>query len=215
VLTVNVGPNGVSVFMGNGDGTFQPPVNYSTPNPPVSIALGDLNGDGKPDLVVVDPALGDWIVSVLLNNGDGTFQSPVNYSTAPGPLSVAIGDLNGDGKLDLAIACVDAVSILLGNGDGTFRAHVDYAAGSQGPIVLGDFNGDGRLDFAVMNNYELSVFLNNGGGSFTSTVTQLVNMFCYGMAAADFNGDGKLDLAVSSLWDSGGFEVFLVKSRVC
>jgi len=91
-------------------------------------------------------------VSILLGNGDGTFQPAVNYNVTFGPQSVAVGDFNGDGKLDLAVANYfgEALSILLGNGDGTFQAHVNYKAGS-GPVwvAVGDFNGDGRLDFAV------------------------------------------------------------------
>src|SRR6266567_3890984 len=116
-----------------------------------SVAVGDFNGDGKPDLA----ALNVSGIIVLLGNGDGTFQARVGYVAGSDPISVAVGDFNGDGKPDLAVANVhynvsffdrgtNNVNVLLGNGDGTFQAAANYAAGS-GPqsVAVGDFNGDG------------------------------------------------------------------------
>src|SRR5207247_7219261 len=98
---------------------------------PGSVALGDFNADGKPDLAVVGSSLND--VAILLGNGNGTFQAAVDYGTGDTPLSVAVADFNRDGKQDLAVANYGSnnVSILRGNGNGTFQSAVNYAAGAQ------------------------------------------------------------------------------------
>lgn len=123
--------NEISILLGNGDGTFQDPKQYLAasqgttssgfPGSTVAIAAADFNADGKPDLVVVNGGVNT--VSILLGNGDGTFQAHVDYPTGTTPSSVTVGDFNGDGKLDLAVTNQDdnTVSILLGNGDGTFK----------------------------------------------------------------------------------------------
>ena len=114
----------VSVLLGNGDGTFQAQQTFATGYAPVSLALGDVNGDGKPDLAVANDYSGT--VSVLLGNGDGTFQGQTQQTFATGgsPESVALADLTGDGKSDLVVAndADNNVSVLLGNGNGTFQA---------------------------------------------------------------------------------------------
>ena len=135
---------------------------------PLSVAVGDFNGDGKADLAIGNTLAGT--VSVLLGKGDGTFQPGVTYPDGAANYIVA-GDFNGDGKLDLALANFgdNQVGILLGNGDGTFRDVVKYAAG-ESPISLavGDFNGDGNLDLVATSYYtsDLSVMLGNGDGTF-------------------------------------------------
>ena len=137
----------VSVFLGNGDGTFQPAVNYAAGSSPKAVAVGDFNGDGKLDLAVANAFSNN--VSILFGNGDGTFQPAVNYSVPCCPSSVALGDFNGDGKLDLVVT-TNSASVLLGNGDGTFQPALNYAAGSSpATVAVGDFNGDGKLDLAV------------------------------------------------------------------
>ncbi|HMD84060.1 MAG TPA: choice-of-anchor D domain-containing protein [Terriglobia bacterium] len=148
------GSSTVSILLGNGDGTFQSQVQYATGSSPYSIATADFNGDGKLDLAVTnsDPTANS--VSILLGNGDGTFQPHVDYGTGVAPASVATGDFNGDGKLDLATADSgsNTVSILLGNGDGTFHANQDFVVGvAPISILTRDFNGDGTLDLAVAN----------------------------------------------------------------
>jgi hypothetical protein len=206
-VVANLLDNDVSVFLGNGDGTFQSQVNYSTGIGPTSVVIGDINHDGNPDLAVANQTANT--VSVLLGNGDGTFQTHVDYPTANGPSFLAIGDLNGDGNLDLAVACTNSssVSILLGNGDGTFRAHSDLGVGDPPTgITLGDFNGDGKLDLAVLNGTEITILLNNGDGSFggPAPIALLpgIGLSEYsGIQSADLNGDGKLDLAVTGLYE--------------
>src|SRR5215510_8638865 len=94
----------ISVLLGNGDGTFQAAVNFGAGNNPSSIAVGDFNGDGIQDLTVAHGFFGSNSVSVLLGNGDGTFQEAVNFGAGIFPVSVAVGDFNGDGRPDLAVA---------------------------------------------------------------------------------------------------------------
>ncbi len=118
----------------------------------MSIVAGDFNGDGRTDLAVANLYSND--VSILLGNGDGTFQPQVTYAVGRGPDSIVAGDFTGDGHLDLAVANSqdNTVSVLLGNGDGTFQPQVTYAVGSYpASIVAGNFNGDGQLDLAVVN----------------------------------------------------------------
>jgi Bacterial Ig-like domain (group 3)/FG-GAP-like repeat len=175
-----------------------------------AVAVGDFNGDGKPDLVAVPSG-----VSVLLGNGDGTFQSPVTYSTGSYTVSVATGDFNGDGKPDLAVGTCGttcSVSVLLGNGDGTFRAHLDYATGiGPNSVSVGDFNGDGKLDLVTANitSGTVSVLLGNGDGTFQAHIDYAAGS-PNSVAVGDFNGDGKPDLVTVNEF-SDTISVFLGK----
>ncbi len=143
---------------------FNPAVNYGAGTQPLSVAVDDFNGDGKPDLAVAN-YYGSNNVSILLGVGNGTFNAAVNYGAGTQPRSVAVDDFNGDGKPDLAVANYGSndVSILLGVGNGTFNAAVDYGAGTQPrSVAVGDFNGDGAPDLAVANegNNNVSILLN-------------------------------------------------------
>ena len=178
---------------------------------PTSLAVGDFNGDGIPDL-----AVSEFGVNILLGNGDGTFRAGV---LAPGFLPYieffAVGDFNGDGKLDLAVAyCNDtfptsqpgAVEILLGNGDGTFNLAAGSPATGNTPtaIATGDFNGDGNLDLTIANGSSntVTILLGNGNGTFTAAASPATGNSPSSLAVGDFNGDGKPDLAVTNATDN-------------
>ena len=209
---------GVSVLLGNGDGTFQPAVNYATNLQCYSVALGDFNGDGIPDLAITKNSPNNTTpgsVSILLGNGDGTFQAPVSYTLGQNPNWVAVGSLRGNGILDLVVVNEDQiansgyVSILLGNGDGTFQPAVNYAAGpAPVGVALSDFTGTGKLDVVVANyanQSAVSVLMGNGDGTFQPLVSHPLTSADHGsmhVAVGDFNGDGKPDLAVTN--QSGG-----------
>src|SRR6266702_1990032 len=143
--------NTVLVLLGNGDGTFRPAPNLTVGNGPAGVAVADLNGDGKPDLVVAN--FDDNTLSVLLSNGDGTFRAAQTFGgVGPKPQTVAVGDFNGDGKPDLVAPNYgsNSISVLLGNGDGTFQAAQNYLVDSAPVFVaVGDLNGDGKPDLAV------------------------------------------------------------------
>ena len=154
LVVANENDNTVSVLLNRGNGTFQNQVVYDTGPAPASVVAADFNGDGKPDLAVANGGsplngLGPGLVSVLLNNGDGTFANKVDYESGPYPISVVAADFRGDGKLDLALATnldiYGRVSILDGNRDGTFQTKVDYEGGfGIYSLVAADFNGDGK-----------------------------------------------------------------------
>jgi len=198
-------------------GTFAGKADYTTGSGPSSVAIGDLNGDGKADLAVANG--GGTSVSVFLNNGNGTFAGKVDYTTGSNPNSVAIGDLNGDGRADLAVANQNggsnSVSVLLNNGNGTFAGKVDYTTGSNPySVAIGDLNGDGRPDLAVANysSTSVSVFLNNGNGTFAGKVDYTAGSNPESVAIGDLNGDGRPDLAVAN-GGSTSVSVFLNKGN--
>jgi hypothetical protein len=142
-------------------------------------------------------------VSVLLGNGDGTFQAARSFAAGSGPASVAVGDFNGDGHLDVAVAnevSSGTVSVLLGNGDGTFQAARGFAAGIYpASVAVGDFNGDGLPDLAVTGGGAVRVLLGNGDGSFlTSPLSYIAGSGPVSVAVGDLNGDGLADLAVAN-----------------
>ncbi len=214
LAVANGGDGAVSVLLGIGDGTFQAPMSYAAGKYPFgnldAITVGDFNGDDKLDLAVADG--GSGTVSVLLGNGDGSFQSQQTFSVGSGPGAIAVGDFNGDDKLDLAVADggSSTVSVLLGNGDGSFQSQQTFSVGSgPGAIAVGDFNGDDKLDLAVTDPgaNTVCVLLGNGGGSFQGPKTYDVGFSPGAITVGDFNGDDELDLAVT---DPGANTVFLL-----
>jgi len=216
----NTGTGTVGVLLGNGDATFQTAVTYSTGGVGAhQVIVADLNGDGKPDLVVPNScasgsncSYGPGLVGVLLGKGDGTFQAAVTYGSGGDyAFSVAVADVNGDGKLDLLVAnfCGNTtcstpgpLGVLLGNGDGTFQPVIAYSLGGPalGQIKLADVNGDGKLDIVTTSgSTNAMVLLGNGDGTFQAPVFYGTGGYgANGLAVADVNGDGRPDAIVTN-----------------
>jgi Bacterial Ig-like domain (group 3)/FG-GAP-like repeat len=194
----------VAVLLGNGDGTFSMPVRFESGSGPSSVALGDLNDDGKIDVVVSNGSGQMQGMSVLLGNGDGTLQSPTLYATGNHTNSVVLADFNGDGRLDAAVVNrgSNTLSVLLGNGDGTFGTAVNYPTPYSNPfyLVVADFNQDSRPDLAVTyasSNLNVSVFLGNSDGTFQTAIDTVTAFYSpSSFVAGDLNGDNIPDLAM-------------------
>jgi hypothetical protein len=226
-IASNCKDGSISVLMGNGDGTFQVARNYISDGVfAFSVDSGDWNGDGKADLAVVNQCQTgsncNGLVTVLLGNGDGTFQVPPSYDSGGyNADSVAAGDLNGDGKLDLVVANLcrsnncnggnsGSVSVLLGNGDGTFQPAHEYATRGFGAssVAIADLNADGNADVVVANQCStsdcksggsVSVLLGKGNGKLRAAQSYPSGAnTSLSVAIADFDKDGKLDLAVAN-----------------
>ena len=218
-VVANAGSANVSLLLGNGDGTFRSPVNFSVPGTsPVAVATGDFNGDGKADFVAlnsesgfVGPCYGTSLncISVFLGDGDGTFQPPTVISTgSSGVTQILTGDFNGDGKLDLAAMVGNSggphpeVAILLGNGDGTFKALTPFSTSGQSiaGAAFADLNKDGKLDLVVADTLagQVLIFLGNGNGTFQTPTNLTAGTYPGSLLIADFNEDGKPDLVVSN-----------------
>jgi hypothetical protein len=217
--------NGVGVYMGHGDGTFQ-----LGPNSPratdasltISGTTGDFNGDGKLDVLATDipgGLTGLWNsitgsvggnVSVFLGDGAGNLAAHKDSGVGGDfPSAAAAGDFNGDGKLDVAVTNLSShsVAILLGHGDGGFgqASQSPVSVGSRPTsVAVGDFNGDGKSDLAVTNAADntLSILLAHGDGTFAAPSAVSVASRPIAVAVGDFNGDEKPDLAVASLLSS-------------
>ncbi len=208
IVTANSGDNTVTVLLGNGSGGFMAAAGspFAVGTNPQAVVIGDINRDGKPDIVTANS--GDNSVTVLLGNGSGQFTpDPGNpFAAGANPQSVALGDLNGDGNPDIVTANAgdNTVNALLGDGTGNFAPGAHIAVGSKPwSVALKDFNGDGVLDFATANSGDntVTVLLGNGSGGFTAAAGSpfAVGATPPGLALGDFNGDGQLDFAAPDL----------------
>ena len=209
MVAANYAAGTASVFIGNGAGAFSLTANLTSGSGiggVLSVVLGDINGDGALDIVTADCYSYDSTVSVFIGRGDGTYSARTSFGTGLSPASVALGDVNGDGKLDIVTAdsAVAGLSVLIARGDGTFHPAVSYAAGS-GPrsVALGDVNGDGVLDIVEGSGMDgtAGVFVGKGDGTFAARVSYAAGSDLRSVALGDLNGDGVLDLAAA---DNGG-----------
>ncbi|MGA2583606.1 MAG: VCBS repeat-containing protein [Tepidisphaeraceae bacterium] len=195
--------NTVSVFMGNGDGTFQADNYFTVGSRPDALAGGDLRDNGIEDLVVANSADND--VEVLLGNGNGTFQSGVTYPVGNDPVAVQIADVTGNGIPDIIAlnANDENISILLGNGNGTFQPAENIGIGGTAPdaMAIGDLNGQGRADIVTCNagSTNVSVLMNLGNGNFAAPVTYPLVAFADpdDIALANLGNNGILDIVVA------------------
>jgi hypothetical protein len=188
-----------------GGGRFGQAAYYGTGESAGRVEVGDLDGDGAPELVVERPELSR--LAVLENRGDGTFAAPSEFQTGLEPIDVAIGDLNGDGVADLATANMggNTASALLNRGDGTFLPYVDYAVGRRpGSIRIRDLDGNGRADLVVTNvsSNTVSVLLNRGDGSFQARSDYATGRKPGPVSVADLNADGHPDLVTANETDN-------------
>jgi hypothetical protein len=220
----------VTVLMNNGTGGFSSapgsPITVTTTDQLVEVVAGDLNGDRRPDLVVETPV--DHTITVFLGNGDGSFiaQNPIALAALLDPPSfesatpMALGDVNGDGNLDLAVSASPfdlsaGLYLLLGKGDGTFtNQDLGELSTDVESLVFADFNGDSNLDLAGINGDadSLTILPGNGDGTFGGVISIPTTTTMYGTsglahAVGDLNGDGKPDLAFGE--EEGDFLVFL------
>ncbi len=207
IAVADQGSNKISILLGNGDGTFTAGTSIATGTQPGALVAADFNGDGKLDLAVADIA--NSRILVVLGRGDGTFVPAhvIDCSLLPDcgntvdPISIAAGDFNNDGHVDLAVVngSISTLSILLGVGDGTFRSQSTTSVGLTGPsfVTTGDFNSDGKVDLLVAStgSNAIALLMGNGNGTF-KTLASIPASNPVAIVTADFNNDQKMDMAV-------------------
>jgi hypothetical protein len=209
----------VQIFLGKGDGTFAPPTAYLVGIGNGPLAVADLNGDGNPDLVVANGCPNNVClnsVSVLMGNGDGTFQTPVRYPTPSMVGGLILGDFDGDGKLDLATmnqidstGQCDCIGVLLGKGDGTFQEPAIVTDLGKYPeaIAAASFTSAKNLDLAVteslISSDQVQILLGNGDGTFRIGNSYGLQHSSQSIVAADFRNNGIIDLAIGEYGGRG------------
>jgi VCBS repeat protein/Big-like domain-containing protein len=220
IVALNRQDKTVSVLLGKGDGRFEQPFTISVTDAPIAVAVGDFNKDDKPDLAVLSDCgtakcSEPGSVEILLGQGGGSFATSATYPVGYLPVSIAVGDLNGDKTPDIVVAnscgtdssCKSrgTATVLLGSANGKFKAEADLSIGnSPSSIALGDLSGRGVLDLLVASSSDnsVSVLKGKGDGSFEIPTSYEVGNSPVSLAIADFNGDGKPDVAVANLQDS-------------
>ena len=209
VAVVNYNDNTVSVLLGNADGSYEPHVDYQVGTGPVGVVVADFNSDSKLDLAVVNancptaPCTKLGTISVLLGNGDGTFQTAIPHNVGKGPTSIAAGDLDRNGKMDLVVANGqdNNVTLLLGNNNGTFTTLRSLAVGTNPKsVAIDDFNGDLKPDIVVANQGDggIGLLKGNGNGTFNNQLVFATGPSPVALAIGDFNEDGKPDVVTSN-----------------
>lgn len=208
IVFTNSGTHTVGVLLVQAGGTFAPAATYSTgtSSAPLGVALGDVNADGRPDIVTANSRT--HTAGVLLGQAGGTFGPVTAYSTGAfgSPFGVALGDVNRDGRLDIVAAnySTSTVGVLLGQASGTFATVASYPTGaSSGPfrLALGDVNADGRPDIITANftSSSVGVLLGQAGGTFAAVVLYPNGMISHpgSVALGDVNGDGRPDIVTA------------------
>jgi hypothetical protein len=218
----NRNPGTVSVFVNNGNGTFQDKRDYRPGKFPRAVAIRDLNGDGRLDLATANVDANT--VSVFINPGEGSFGPRRDFRTGTAPRSLAIGDLNGDRSADLVTASprTDRISVLLNKGEGQFRSPRSYRAvpphfgNPPFTVAIGDLDGDRRPELATVSecSFAVTVLANRGDGSFQEGVDHRANCSA-SVAIDDLNADGKNDLATSNGGPPDGVSVFINRPGLC
>ncbi len=211
IAVANFDSSDVSIFLGEGDGTFGLPELFGIGSGANYIVASDFNADGRLDLATAN--MESSTVSILLGIGDGTFETVSDYAAGDTASGLTADDFNGDGAVDLAVAAFGAnvVTILLNDGSGVFAEPVEYAVGTNPYLIAsGDFNGDGLPDLAAPNyeSNDVSILLGNGDGTFTFAPTLVAGGQPYAPTIQDFNDDGKLDLAVTN-YSSNDVSLFM------
>jgi hypothetical protein len=227
IAATNNGCNscGLTILRGNGDGTFQAPLFTANLGGPYFVAAGDINGDGKQDLVVIGALPTNLTVPavfILLGNGDGTFTLKTTLTGFTTPNAIALGDFNGDGKLDMAVSesqpgtgTPSSVVMFLGNGDGTMQAPISTTVtglANASFMATADFNKDNNLDLVLadLNTNHVVVLLGNGNGTFQASRSFPIAFGGYDVAVGDFNGDGIPDIAATTT-NAGTVDILLGK----
>jgi hypothetical protein len=198
----NVGNDSVSVFVGDGTGSFSPVRNFHAASAVRGLAIVDFDADGNMDIVTANRNASN--VSLLRGNGDGTFQPRVNIeANGTQETSIAVADANGDGVLDLFVAALQSneMIVMLGDGDGGFTFSHKVSTGSRPwMIAVGDVNGDGNVDVVSANSQgsSASVIFGDGLGGLLAATNYTVGSFPLAIDLGDVDGDGDLDMVVSS-----------------
>lgn len=190
----------IGVVPGTGDGHLGALLTFAAGSSPRSVRIGDIDGDGKPDIAF--SSLGSTLVSVLINVGNNSFGGKVDYPIGDVPQDLKLADVNGDGKPDLLVTAGLGVGVMLNQGGFAFGPKVEYPVDAV-RFDVADLNGDGRKDIAAVSGSDtLSILMNQGNGTFGQATTYSGYGAGSFVVATDLTGDGALDLAVAAGLDS-------------